>query len=102
MRRSECRDDLLLELGRIHRLEPILGHALLATATPDGWVRAFPAEERPRPGRVPRAALVLADPAGTGFEHRRPHRIQRLLRNEHDELAVHVSLVRTRGTGAAW
>src|SRR5262249_37239891 len=49
----------------------------------------FAAEERACSLRVPRAALVGADPSGAGFEQCGPHGIERLARDEHDQLPVH-------------
>ena len=47
---------------------------------------ALAGQEGSRPLRVPGAVLVVADAPGPGGEKRLPHRIQRLGRDEDDEL----------------
>ena len=92
MRRSKCRDHICLPLFREDRLEPQLGDALLAPGFPDRRARSLPAEKRARPLRVPRAMLVLADAPGTRFEEGATNSVERLTRNEDDELAVQISV----------
>ena len=92
MRRSQCRDHLRLQLFGEDRLEPQLGDALLAPGFPDRRARSLPAEERARPLRVPGAMLVLADAPGTRFEEGATNSVERLTRNEDDELAVQISV----------
>src|SRR5205085_7196211 len=101
----ESRDHLVVARGREDRLEPELRHALLAAGLADRRRGAFPAEEGAGPLRVPGAALVVADPAGSGLEERRAHPVERLGRNEDDELpllAVHVWPAAGPGTARPW
>src|SRR5207244_11339309 len=81
--------DVVLPVGGEDRLEPQLGDALLPPCLPHVRIGAGAAEERARAGRVPRAALVVADPARAGREERLTQRIQRFARDEDDELPVH-------------
>ena len=67
---SERRDDLLESIDGDNRLDAELRDSLLSPALADRRIRALPAEEGARPGRVPRAALVLADPPRTCLEDR--------------------------------
>ena len=92
MRRSQCRDYICLPLFREDRLEPQLGNTLLAPGFPDRRARSLPAEKRARPLRVPRAMLVLADAPGTRVEEGAADGVERLARNEDDELAVQISV----------
>ena len=91
VRARERRHDLVLKLGRKNRLEPELGDPLLAARPPHARRRPLAAEERARALRVPGAALVVADPPGPGLEERVAHVVERLPRDEHDELAVHAN-----------
>jgi len=92
MRRSKCRDHICLPLFREDRLEPQLGDTLLASGFPDRRARPFPAEEGSCPLRVPRAMLVLADSPGARLEEGGADSVERLTRNEDDELAVQISV----------
>ena len=92
MRRSQCRDHVVLPLLREDRLEPQLSDTLLAPGFPDRRARSLPAEKRARPLRVPRAMLVLADAPGTRLEEGAADSVERLTRNEDDELAVQISV----------
>ena len=92
MRRSQRRDHVGLSLFRENRLEAQLGNTLLAPGFPDRRARSLPAEERARPLRVPRAMLVLADAPGTRLEEGAADSVERLTRNEDDELAVQISV----------
>ena len=59
----------------------------------DRGVRPLAAEERARPRRVPGAARVVADPSGARGEDGLPRRVERLARDEPDQLVrptVHV------------
>src|SRR5205823_875704 len=97
-------DDVLLALDGIDGLEPELRHPLLAPALADRRARRLATEERARALGVPRAALVLADPARAGREDRVAHGVERLGRHEHDELAAprgHVCRPAASGTAAA-
>jgi len=91
MRRSQRGDHVCLALFREDRLEAQLGNTLLAPGFPDRRTRS-PAEKRARPLRVPRALLVLADAPGTRFEECAADSVERLTRNEDDELAVQISV----------
>jgi len=91
MRRSQRGDHVCLALFREDRLEAQLGNTLLAPGFPDRRTRS-PAEKRARPLRVPRAMLVLADAPGTRFEECAADSVERLTRNEDDELAVQISV----------
>src|SRR5512146_808264 len=82
----------LLPLLWEHGLEPQLGDSLLASRRPDRRICSLAAEERSRPGGVPRAALVVADPARARLEERVAHFFERLARYEDDELAVQISV----------
>jgi hypothetical protein len=75
MRRPQRLHDLVLAVGRIHRLEPQLRNALAAPLA-DRRIRALAAEEGPGALRVPRAPLVVADAPRAGLEQRIPHRIE--------------------------
>ena len=92
MRRSQRGDHVCLALFRKDRLEAQLGHTLLAPGFPDRRTRSLPAEKRARPLRVPRAMLVLADAPGTRFEECAADSVERLTRNEDDELAIQISV----------
>ena len=92
MRRSQCRDHVCLPLFRENRLEAQLGNTLLAPGFPDRRARSLPAEKRARPLRVPGAVFVLADAPGTRLEERAADSVERLTRNEDDELAVQISV----------
>ena len=92
MRRSQCRDHVCLPLFREDGLEPQLGDTLLAPGFPDRRARSLPAEKRARPLRVPGAMLVLADAPGTRLEEGAADSVERLTRNEDDELAVQISV----------
>ena len=92
MRRSQCRDHVCLPLFREDRLEPQLSDTLLAPRFPDRRARSLPAEKRARPLRVPGAMLVLADAPGTRLEEGAADGVERLARNEDDELAVQISV----------
>src|SRR5207253_9608470 len=72
-----------------HRLQVAPRHALPVAAFPDRRRGVPPPEERACPLRVPRAALVVADPARPCAEQRFANPVERLGRHEHDELAVH-------------
>ena len=91
MRRSQRGDHFCLALFREDRLEAQLGNTLLAPGFPDRRTRS-PAEKRARPLRVPRAMLVLADAPGTRLEECAADSVERLTRNEDDELAVQISV----------
>ena len=91
MRRSQRGDHVCLALFREDRLEAQLGNTLLAPGFPDRRTRS-PAEKRARPLRVPRAMLVLADAPGARFEEGATNSVERLTRNEDDELAVQISV----------
>src|SRR5262245_61162608 len=80
-------ENLVLTVGGEDGLEPQLEDALLAARFADRWVGPLPAQERPCPDGVPGAALVLADPAGAGVEQGVAYGLQRLARDEDDELA---------------
>jgi hypothetical protein len=67
-------------------LDAKLGDALLATRLAEGRIRRLAAAERASPRRVPRAALVVADAAGSGLEDGVAGGLERLARNEPDEL----------------
>ena len=92
MRRSQRRDHVGLALFRENRLEAQLGNTLLAPGFPDRRARSLPAEKRARPLRVPGAMLVLADAPGTRLEEGAADSVERLTRNEDDELAVQISV----------
>ena len=92
MRRSERRDHVRLPLFREDRLEPQFGDALLAPGFPDRRARSLPTEKRARPLRVPGTMLVLADAPGTRLEEGTADSVERLTRNEDDELAVQISV----------
>ena len=62
MRLAQGGDDRVLPLRGEDRLEPELGDPLLTPALADRRLGACAAEERACPGRVPGAALVVADP----------------------------------------
>src|SRR5215218_6692492 len=102
MRVKQGAYDLVLPLRRVDGLETDFGHALFLPLFTDRRSRSLAAEERPGSVRVPGAALVRADPACAGGEHRVPHRIERVGRNEDDELSVHVSLSLQPGTSSSW
>ena len=86
MREPERLEDLLDPVGRNDRLDPELGDVLLPPALPDRRIRLLAAEERARSGRVPGAALVLADPARARLEDRVARRVERLGGHEPHEL----------------
>ena len=92
MRRSQCRDHVCLQLFRENRLEPQLGDTLFAPGFADRRARSLSPEERSRPLRVPGAMLVLADAPGTSLEEGATNSVERLTRNEDDELAVQISV----------
>jgi hypothetical protein len=93
------RDDVFAPLLGEDRLEPKLVDALLPPTLTDGRA-GFPArEERARSSCVPRAALVIADPPRAGGEQGVPHVVQRLARNEHDELLIQSEIL--MGIGSA-
>src|SRR5581483_9506476 len=79
-------EDVREPLGGHDRLDAQLGDALLAAGPAERRARPLPAEEGARPGRVPGAALVRADPPRTGREDGVPGGVERLLRDEPDEL----------------
>src|SRR2546423_12636989 len=89
MRGAQRGHGLVVPLDREARLEPQLWDALLHAALAHGGLRFLGAEERARPFGVPRAALVGADPAGADREQRVADLVERLERDEHDELPVH-------------
>src|SRR5689334_1276473 len=89
MRLAQRGDHVVVPLRRIDRLEPQLRDTLLAPGPPHARPRARTAEERPRPFRVPRTVLVIADPDRAGAEQGLPDRVERFPRNEDDELARH-------------
>src|SRR5262245_444578 len=101
MRVAERSDDGFLTLRGKNRLEPELGYALLPPRLPDGGRRTLAAEERACPFCVPRAALVVADPARASAEQRVAHGVERLARHKHDQFAVHrcASLARSSSSG---
>src|SRR5207244_4120663 len=88
VRAAEGADHLVVAVGRKDRLEAELRHALLAPGRADGGGGPLAAEEGAGSLRVPRAALVVADPAGTGLEHGLTDCVERLGRHEDDELAL--------------
>src|SRR4051812_654160 len=90
MRRTQCSDHLCLPLFREDRLEPQLGNTLLAPGFPDCRAGSLSAENRPRPLRVPGTMLVLADASRARLEEGATDSVERLTRNEDDELAVQV------------
>ena len=92
MRRSQCRDHVVLPLLREDRLEPQLSDTLLAPGFPDRRTCSLPAEKRARSLRVPGAPLVVADPARAGLKQRLAHRVECLARDEDDQLAVQISV----------
>ena len=88
----ERSDDFVLTLLREDRLEPQLSDTLFTPGFPDRRARSLPAEKRARPLRVPGAMLVLADAPGTRVEEGVADSVERLTRNEDDELAVQISV----------
>src|SRR5579862_2234373 len=91
MRLAQRRDNGVLPLRREDGLEPELGDALFPSGLSDVGRRARAAEERPRPLGVPGASLVEADLPRTGGEERLAHRVERLARDEDNELPVHAA-----------
>src|SRR5262245_41559533 len=90
------RDDRITDPAlRHHGLDPELRGALLPPALAERRTRALAAVERPYPGGVPRAALVVADAAASGLEHGVPGGVERLLGNEPDELdaSAHAEII---------
>src|SRR5439155_135353 len=73
-------------LGRHDRLDAQLVHAFLVADLTDRRIGALAREERPGSGGVPRAALVPADPAAARDEDRVARLVERLARDEPDEL----------------
>src|SRR5438874_7982492 len=103
MRLAQRSDHLVVPLRRIDRLESQLRYTLLAPGLPHARLRARTAEERPRPFRVPRTVLVIADPACAGAEQSLPDRVERFPRNEDDKLALHAPQATGDGGAArAW
>src|SRR5687767_10002075 len=102
MRLDQGANDLVLQLRRIDGLETNLGHPLLPPFLTDCRSSSLAAEKRPGSVRVPGATLVRTDPACARGEHRVPHRVERVGRNEHDELSIHVSLRFPPGTSPSW
>src|SRR3954454_197107 len=84
VRAAQRGDHLVVPVGREDRLEPQLGDALLPPRLADRRIGALAAAERSRPGGVPRAALVLADPSRAGLEEGFTNRIERLARDENN------------------
>src|SRR5262249_31634899 len=84
VRLAHRRPDPGLALLRVDGLEPKLGHPLLTARLPDARLGPLAAEERAGALGEPRAALVVADAAGAGFEERLANRIERLTRHEDD------------------
>jgi len=89
MRAAEGSNDVVVSVLREDGFEAQLRHTLLAPALADRRVGALAGEEGPRSFRVPRAALVGSDPPGADCEERVTDRIERLGRDEDDELSVH-------------
>ena len=92
MRPAQCCDHFLLPFLWKDRLEPQLRDALLAPGLAARRGRSLAAEKRPCSLGVPGAVLVLADASGARLEEGIAHRVESLARNEHDELAVQVSV----------
>ena len=86
MRREQRGHDRVGFFRRDDGLDPQLRRPLLLARRADCGLGPFAAEERAGSGGVPGAALVVADPAGSGGEHGVAGRVQRLLRHEPDEL----------------
>jgi hypothetical protein len=97
--RDEVERDLLVRVRspqRVHGgaqalfgnddLDAILVDAFLLPHFADCRIGALAGQERARPGRVPRAALVVADPAAAGAEDGVARRVARVLGDEVDEL----------------
>src|SRR6185437_1674614 len=102
MTRAEGSEYVLVAFLRKDGLEAELGDPLLPPALADCGIRVLPALERPRTGGVPRAALVVADPAGPCSEERFTNGVECLARHEHDELPVQVSLPAGRERAFPW
>src|SRR5438270_12679712 len=79
-------DDLACTIGGNDSLDAELGDAFLAAWLADRRARAGTPEKRPGSGRVPGAPFVLADPAGAGAEDGVASPLERLARDEPDEL----------------
>src|SRR5262245_16693023 len=86
MRCDERAQDVGEPLRRHDGLDAQLGNAFLLPRLAHRRVCAFTAEERPCPGGVPRAALVVANPPGACTEDRVAGRVERILGDEPDEL----------------
>ena len=67
-------------------LDAILVDAFLLPHLADCRIGALTGQERASPGRVPRAALVVADPAASGLEDRFACGVERLQWDEPDQL----------------
>ena len=80
-------------------LDPQLRERLLPPALAERRRGALAPEERARPRRVPGAALVVADAASTGLEHRRPGFVERLEGHEPDELHIGHAAIHTAPRG---
>ena len=98
VRLPERAHDVGLALDGIDGLEAKLGHALLATRLADRRIGPLAAEERPRSLGIPRAALVVADPAGARGEDGIADGVERVGRDEDHELPVHVCPAFDAGT----
>src|SRR5262249_22966771 len=94
VRLEQRREDLLAAIDRDHGFDAQFGKTLLAPPLTDRRVRRFAAQEGARSGPVPRAALVIPDPAGTGSEDGVAGRIERFLGDEPNELVTQVALSR--------
>jgi hypothetical protein len=88
MRAAESGHHLVLPFFGEDGLEAELRNALLPPTPADRRSRSFPAEESARAHRVPRAALVVAHAPCAGDEDGGAHGVERLARDEDDELAV--------------
>ena len=92
MRLPQGGNDLVLPVLWEDRLEPQLGNSLLTPGFTDRRARSLPTKKGARPLRVPGAVLVLTDASGTRLEERVSDGVERLTRNEDDELAVQISV----------
>ena len=92
MRSAERGENGVLAFLGEHGLEPQLGDALLPPPLADRGRGVGAALEGACPLGVPGAALVVADSAGPRSEERIANDVERLARDEDDELAVQVRL----------
>src|SRR5947208_10568399 len=86
VRRNQRVDHCARALSGNDGLAAQLAGPFLPARTADGRVGPLAAEERPLSPRVPRTALVVADPARAGAEHGIARAVERFLGDEPDEL----------------